>query len=150
MKTSRDPNFELNLLPVISLLAVLISFLLLTTVWIQIGAIEVKQAVGESGILEEAQRSQSVVVKLHEDGSMTISLKNESLTESSKRVDLKASPVQWTSLESVVKSIKESNPEIALGFVEPSKASSMQVVVRAVEILKTNNINQVGVSPILM
>ncbi|NJN23297.1 MAG: hypothetical protein HC810_01375 [Acaryochloridaceae cyanobacterium RL_2_7] len=40
---SKETNFELNLLPVISLLAVCISFLLLTAVWLPIGTLDIKQ-----------------------------------------------------------------------------------------------------------
>ena len=56
MKTqNKDVNFEINLLPVISLLAVCISFLLLTTVWIHIGTLDVKQALGEATEQEKAE-----------------------------------------------------------------------------------------------
>ena len=39
-------DFEINLTPFIDLFSVLICFLLLTAVWIQIGSMDVKQAVG--------------------------------------------------------------------------------------------------------
>ena len=39
-------DFELNLIPCIDLLSVCICFLLLTAVWLQVGSLSVKQAIG--------------------------------------------------------------------------------------------------------
>ncbi|MBY0385641.1 biopolymer transporter ExbD, partial [bacterium] len=39
-------DFEINLIPFIDLLSACICFLLLTAVWVQVGTLDVKQAVG--------------------------------------------------------------------------------------------------------
>lgn len=55
---NKSANFDLNLLPIISLLAVLISFLLLTTTWVHISSLNVKQSIGDQSTKENAQVDQ--------------------------------------------------------------------------------------------
>src|SRR5690349_13029328 len=45
-KSKKELNFELNLMPVIDILTVCICFMLMTVVWMQVGALQAAQSMG--------------------------------------------------------------------------------------------------------
>lgn len=51
----RDLNAELNLTPFIDLLSTCVCFLLLSAVWIEVGSIEIKQALGSAAAAEKKE-----------------------------------------------------------------------------------------------
>lgn len=144
---NKETNFELNLLPVISLLAVLISFLLLTTVWVQIGTLDVKQAMGDSPQESKEEKRATVWINFEDSGTITMVVKNADSKD--KKIELKKSDFQWQSLESALLQAKADHPDLAMGFVQPSLKTPYQNVIRAVESLKNQQVLDVGISPIL-
>ena len=48
MSSKKDLNFEINILPILDILSVLICFLLLTAVWVQVGTLDTRQAIGDN------------------------------------------------------------------------------------------------------
>lgn len=64
-KHKKHLDFEINLIPCIDLLSVCICFLLLTAVWLNIGSMNVKQAIGQTTAETEKSRcSMLLLVKL--------------------------------------------------------------------------------------
>ena len=60
-------DFEVNLIPFIDLLSVSICFLLITAVWMNVGSMNVKQAVGGQA-QEDTKRSPQVWVRMTAKG----------------------------------------------------------------------------------
>ncbi|MCB0421791.1 MAG: biopolymer transporter ExbD [Bdellovibrionales bacterium] len=143
----KETNFEVNLFPVISLLAVLISFLLLTAVWEHIGSLSVKQAVGQSQMDQNQEDSSSLWIEIDAQGTFTVQIKerNERVVQSMK---FRQSQDIYQRLTKVVASLHSRYPQIHMAFVAASAKTPYQSVIRALEILKLSKFKDIGVSPL--
>ena len=72
----RRLSFDLNLVPFIDVLSVCICFLLMTAVFLNLGTMNVHQAVGDQATAEQA-RSTSLWLKISDDGSVALTLKEK-------------------------------------------------------------------------
>lgn len=140
LTNKRELNFELNLLPVIAVLAVCICFLLSTAVWIMIGSVELKQASGSVGTLTD--RTPLVVVSLS-DSKIEVQLKN---TMSNHLVSWNADSAAQGKLVQDIKSLKQSTKDLNAAIVLSSKTVPYQKIVSTLELLKSQGFTQVGLS----
>lgn len=148
MNNKKDINFEINLLPVISLLAVCISFLLLTTVWIKIGTLDVKQALGDSSVLSQKE-SPALWVIMGESGDLVFQLKNVSSRRQKQiRFTGRKSEIQWRQIKTFTESLKEDVPELQMALVFPDRLTSFDDVIKTIDLLKKTQITDVGVAPL--
>lgn len=148
MSNKKDINFEINLLPVISLLAVCISFLLLTTVWIKIGTLDVKQALGDSSVLNQKE-APALWVIMGESGDVVFQLKNvTSRKQKQIRFSGKKSDFQWKQIATFTESLKQDVPELQMALVFPDRLTSFDDVVKTIDLLKKTQITDVGVAPL--
>jgi biopolymer transport protein ExbD len=144
----RDLNFEINILPILDILSVLICFLLLTAVWMQVGTIDTKQAIGDNSTAG-AVNPPSLWVTLHKDGNVQLSLrdipKSKTLEDSVART---AAGVNWQTLENKIQALRTQWPELKTGVVLPEARSSYGDVIRIMDQLKKNQFEGVGLSPL--
>ena len=138
-------NFDLNLLPVISLLAVCISFLLLTAVWVQVGTLDVRQAMGESSDYDKS--SPKLIVQVTAKDSAVLTIENKKTGFNKVKFNIGADGMD--EFEGALAQIAQRHPEVKAAMVNPAMDSEYQSVVRVLESLKKNNIKEIGVSPIL-
>ena len=144
----KDVNFEINLLPVISLLAVCISFLLLTAVWVQIGTLNVKQALGDSSSLTERE-TPAVWVILGNTGDVIFQLKNiDHKRKKQIRFMGKGSKVNWKQIEAFTGSLRKSVPNLSTALVFPDRLTAFDDVIKTVDLLKRSEISDVGIAPL--
>lgn len=71
-------DFDLNLVPFIDLLSVCICFLLITAVWLNVGSMNVKQAVGGQSAAE-TEKKPLLWVFMGETGDLTLDVRESSL-----------------------------------------------------------------------
>jgi biopolymer transport protein TolR len=64
----RSLDAELNLVPFIDLLCSLISFLLMTAVWMQVSSLELKQGSDPTDTTEQAEPQRQIKVHIHDHG----------------------------------------------------------------------------------
>lgn len=149
MKNKLD--FEINLLPVISFLAVCISFLLLSAVWVQIGSTDISQAIGS-----EAQQSKELPtlwVEFSDSGkSLQITLKNvrkapKNLRKYSLRI-LKNGKINWKNFNRHTAKVKQNIPGIKTAMILPKNASSYDNIIKVIDSFKKLEITEVGVAPL--
>lgn len=140
MKKSLD--FELNLLPVISLLAVVISFLLITVVWVPIGSINIKQSVGTEEV--NNGKSYSLWIQFEESGKMAVILKNSQMQTVGRTYKTK-SKKRW---KSKVKQMVQANNDIKSAIVAPMLTTSFEDIIQVMDDLKTIKDLDVGIAPI--
>lgn len=139
----KELDFEINLLPVISVLAVCICFLLSTAVWVLIGSVELKQATGSVGILTD--RTPLVVVSLS-DSTVEVQLKN---TMSNHKVVWNTSAANvGSNLSEDIASLKGSVKGLDAAIVLSAKTVPYQKIVSTLELLKSQGFAQVGISPL--
>jgi len=147
MSKNKEINFEINLLPVISLLAVCISFLLLTTVWIHIGTLDVKQALGEASA-EKQEKPPALWVTLDNSGDIIFQLKNvEAKLTKQVRIS-KPNQDSWKGAEAYTQSIKKRLPEIKMALVFPDRRTSYDALIKTLDVLKKAEFSDLGIAPL--
>jgi len=141
--SNKDLNFELNLLPVISLLAVLICFLLLTTAWIHIASVDVAQAVGGQS---QAETKKQPELWIHLNGNkLTYKLKNVSKKESRL---IRKKPLNIRYAHKHFKALKEKVENLNTALISPSSNTDYSHIITMIDELKQEQINEVGVNPL--
>ncbi|NQZ01631.1 MAG: biopolymer transporter ExbD [Bdellovibrionales bacterium] len=150
MKTqNKDVNFEINLLPVISLLAVCISFLLLTTVWIHIGTLDVKQALGEATEQEKAEEHPALWVTFEQSGDLILQMKNVKDKSLAKAVRFaKPQSDQWKTLENYTASLRDRLPEVKMALVFPDRKTPYNSLIKTLDVLKKSEFSDLGIAPL--
>jgi biopolymer transport protein TolR len=144
----KDLNFEINILPVLDILSVLICFLLLTAVWMQIGTIDTKQAIGDNSTAG-AKNPPSLWVTLQKDGTVQLSLRDvpqaKNLEDSISKT---TTGVNWAALEAKIQTLRSKNPDLKTSIVRPEARVSYGDVIRIMDQLKKNQFEGVGLSPL--
>ncbi len=148
MDNNKDLNFEINILPVLDILSVLICFLLLTAVWIQVGPLDTKQAIGDNSTAG-AKNPPSLWITIDTKGVVQLSMRDlpnrktyeETLRASSKGVD-------WNLLEQKLAGLRQSWPDLKTGIVRPEAQASYGDVIRIMDKLKQFQFEGVGLSPL--
>lgn len=106
----KSVDFQLNLVPFIDLLSVLISFLLMTSVWTQIAKIDVRQKPNMPDQDEppppEDEKKLNLTVLVKENG-YTVSTRGAVV----KEIEKKGDAYDVTTLAETLKKIKDENPE---------------------------------------
>lgn len=149
LRGKRESNFEINLLPVISLLAVCISFLLLTTVWVHIGTVDIKQAIGEPQQEKATEEPPSMWVSLFSDKRIVVSFKGEGTSEKHKMI-IKSSggDFNWSAVNRVTEKAKVRFPKLTTALVLPDQTTKYKDIVKVIDELKKAQLPDVGVAPL--
>ena len=140
-------NFEIDLLPVISLLAVLISFLLLSAVWVNIGSLDVLQGLGNE-TENNQENPPSLWAKFEQDGSLTLLVKDAPEVQDEFRQARFGGERMWENLENALKAFKEKHPDFKTALVLPQAESNYANVIKTLDIFKRTGLDQLGVAPL--
>lgn len=144
----KELNFELNILPVLDILSVLICFLLLTAVWMQLGTLDTKQAIGDNSTAGD-KNPPSLWVTLQKDGTVQLSLRDVPQAKTLEdRVARTKTGVNWEGLESKIQSLRTQWPDLKTSIVRPEARASYGDVIRIMDQLKKNQFDGVGLSPL--
>lgn len=143
----KSVDFEINLLPVISVLAVCICFLLLTAVWIHVGTIDTAQAIGAEST-SGANNPPSLVVQLDKDQSFELQLKDVKTTQRRFLIKANRGTADWIRLESALLSLKQKFPQLNTSVVLNRPKVTYGHVIKTVDSLKKAQFKDVGISPI--
>ncbi len=141
--SKNDLNFELNLLPVISLLAVLICFLLLTTAWIHIGSVDVAQAIGGQSTTETKPKPE-VWVTIHKE-RMSFTLKN--VSKKNKKLQ-RRKPFPSKFARRYYAQLKKNITNLNTALITPTRGTSYGKIIETIDNLKAEKITEVGVNPL--
>src|SRR5690606_11531855 len=144
-------NFEVQLLPVISLLAVLIGFLLLTAVWVNVGTLDVNQALGETQAQAPEEKEMSLWVKMEPNGELSLTLKDWP-AEADVQKEVKLNPVDgsfnWQELEAYAQNLAAHTEYLSKAFVLPDARSRYEDVIRVMDVFRTKGVQNIGISPL--
>ncbi|HLT30416.1 MAG TPA: biopolymer transporter ExbD [Myxococcaceae bacterium] len=110
-KGSKKPlDVNINVIPIIDLMAVIISFLLLTAVWTQVGRLQVAQAGGAGEPSEEAVKTTPVTLRLTEkEASLSVGAVAPEVFPLSRNPDSKL--LDLTGLTGRLREVKTQLPE---------------------------------------
>ncbi|MBL7543338.1 MAG: biopolymer transporter ExbD [Bdellovibrionaceae bacterium] len=141
----KDLNVELNLLPVFDILSVCICFLLMTVVWVEVRALETKQAIGGQS-LSETDPKPSIWLSIDEKNNITVTFKSPKAQETSSLVSAKNGQIDWSKAQNLL--LTTPSKKIESAHILPTKTTKYDQVIRLMDLLKQNGIKDVGLSPI--
>jgi biopolymer transport protein TolR len=153
MKTKKSLDFELDLVAFISFLSVCICFLLLTAVWIQVGSINVKQAVGGQSAAE-TKKVPALWTKMQPGGKVVLQFQDfpknitGRLGSSLTLPGNEKGEINFDELEKKVSEILVLVPELKTGLVMPQGDSKYDNVIQLMDRMKKVGLVDLGVSPI--
>lgn len=146
---SKELNFELDLLPVISMMSVCICFLLLTAVWTQIGSVNIEQGLGQESTRQD-QETPSLWVTMKR-GAIEFSLKDSPETPVTLRdrsFPVRGQAVDWQAVDSHAAALKEALPGLKTALIMPDSDVSYGEVIRMMDRLKIREIAEIGIAPL--
>lgn len=143
-------DFELNLVPFIDLLSVCICFLLITAVWLNVGSMNVKQAVGGQSVAE-TEKKPLLWLFMGESGDVTIDVRESSLLPPALRklsLVAKDGKVDHENLMKVVAELKEKEPALRTALIQPKAKSNYEDIIDLMDSVKKAGLADLGVVPL--
>lgn len=144
------PSTEIDLVAFISLLSVCICFLLLTTIWVQIGSMNVKQAVGGQPASGGPSNPELWVV-YNKDGSLGFNLRNVKVPNTGRfskmRIEATEGRPNLEELGSYITELK-SAVEIGIALIKPAKNTVFEDVITVMDMFRAEGFNDLGVAPL--
>lgn len=143
---TKELDFEVNLLPVLSVLSICICFLLTTAVWNRMGFIGINQAIGDempsSGVNED-----SIHILLKSNDRMILRLKSgeDSHTMAEKNLSLQKKSVNWEQIKNEVASFSKRIQSKTV-IVMPEKGVNYGLTIQLLDQLKGLGLN-IGLAP---
>ncbi|MCC7405232.1 MAG: biopolymer transporter ExbD [Bdellovibrionales bacterium] len=148
MSRNREENFEINLLPVISILAVCISFLLLTAVWIKIGSMDVSQAVGPV-TAEQKPNPPSLQIRMDQGGRLLLSIKDTpKMNNATLTIDRTTDGIDWDAFDRAVIRATSKVPELKTVLIFPSAEFRYRDLIKMMDGMKKKGLPDIGIAPL--
>jgi len=146
--SSKDQTFELNLVPFIDVLSTCICFLLMTAIWINVGVLNVTQAIGSEP--PAGKNPPSVIADIKTDGTIQLSLKDVTSRKNPVSYDVRATNgrIDWDRVEAYVATLQANIPELKTALVMPSARTKYEDVIRIMDMFKKSKISDVGIAPL--
>jgi biopolymer transport protein TolR len=143
-------DFELNLVPFIDLLSVCICFLLITAVWLNVGSMNVKQAVGGQAAAE-AEKKPLLMVSMEDNGDVNLDVKESNhLPANLKRVKVEAMAGKFNTemLEKVLAEIKQAEPNLRTALIQPKSQTVYEDIVGLMDQFRKSGMIDLGIVPL--
>ncbi len=146
----RKGDFDLNLVPFIDILSTCICFLLMTTMWINLKGLHMRQAVGsetnpataEAPLIEaEFSDKGDVYFRLKNVPKVSKALFNFSVGQTAGRPD-------WDKVREFITAAKGEAPELKAAIILPKASSKYENLMHLMGLLKEQELVQVGIAPI--
>lgn len=138
-------DFTVDLIPVISLLAVCIAFLLLSATWVHVGAMRVKQGLGGQPVSDS---SQAPMIAVRWVGPDEVRIEPRNFTVKATIKAFKISPQWLVELRSWVAQLKSLQNNLEAAIIEPQKSLSYGDLIELMDALRDEGLSDVGVVPL--
>lgn len=143
-------DFELNLVSFIDLLSVCICFLLITAVWLNVGSVNVKQAVGGQS-QAETEKKPMMWVMLGENGDLTLDLKEAGHVPADLR-KMKlvgdSGKFNFDSLAKILAQLKEKEPNLRTALIQPKAQTPYEDIIDLMDQFKKSGMADLGIVPL--
>lgn len=148
-KKHQHLDFEVNLIPFIDLLSTCICFLLLTAVWVHVGSMNVKQAVGGQPASETAKKP-TMWVAMDDRGTVTLDVRDSRVPAKQAKVKIegKEGKPNLEGLASIVQDLKTLEPELNTALIQPQAASVYEDIIGLMDQFRKSGVIDLGVSPL--
>jgi biopolymer transport protein ExbD len=146
--SKKNLDFNIDLIPVISFLSVCICFLLLTAVWVQIGSINVKQAIGGQSASDTVREPMLSFVMLP-SGDLAVEARDMSkLPRVLAKTTIKGGSENIEAVKALVTKIKSYEPDLRSALIEPNLESEYEKIVGLMDELKSEGLVDLGIVPL--
>ena len=147
----KELNFEINILPILDILSVLICFLLLTAVWTQIGTLDTKQELGDNSTAGD-KNPPSLWIAMSPDGSLKFSVRDlkPAMNKVAKESSLQANSagVNWQAFGQIIQNLRQQLPDLKTVVITPEARTNYGDVIKVMDQLKRNELTDIGLSPL--
>jgi len=149
----KELNFEINILPILDILSVLICFLLLTAVWTQIGTLDTRQALGDNSTAGD-KNPPSLWIMMSPDGSLRLSLRDLKPEMTAQNLSRESSltagqgGINWQAFGEMIQNYKQKLPELKTVVITPEAKTNYGDVIKVMDQLKRNQMTDIGLSPL--
>lgn len=146
----KELNHELNLIAFISLLSVLICSLLLTAIWVQIGTINVKQAVGGQASASE-EKLPTLWAKMQADGDVVFQLDDAPQVSKTLRlfkITGLEGGVNKAAIQEHLQSLLMLIPHLRTALVKPNSETLYEEIISLMDQFKKAGLVDLGVTPL--
>ena len=146
--SKKNLDFEVNLLPIISLLAVCISFLLLTAVWDPKASLTVSQSVGAEGTISP-EESYSLWIQFEDNAKITVFLKNASLENIGQTKNFRSTEdKESVNIVQYIETMLKKYPSIKNAIIAPMTNTTFNQLIGILDQLKKIKTLDVGIAPL--
>lgn len=146
----KELNFELDLLPVISMMSVCICFLLLTAVWTQIGSVSIEQGLGQESTRQD-QKAASLWITMKAGGQVKLKMMDSPTVPAEMQEQnfvLGSAGRGWNAVERHAAAIKKIMPGLKTALIMPEARVNYGDVIRVMDRLKMLEIGEIGIAPL--
>lgn len=149
MKKKKPLDFEVNLIPFIDLLSTCICFLLLTAVWVQVGSMNVKQAVGGQAA-EETAKKPTVWALLGAGGDVTLDVRDAKVPARMAKFTIagRQGKPNLEQLGQAVQQLRAAEPGLTTVLIQPQANSVYEDIIDMMDQFKTAGLIDLGVAPL--
>lgn len=149
-KHGKHLDFEINLIPCIDLLSVCICFLLLTAVWLNVGSMNVKQAVGGQSAAE-TEKKPVLWVFMGNDGEINLNIR-DSAKIPANLTKLRLAGAEGKSntaeLNKVLEQLLAAEPSLKTALIQPQAVSAYEDIITLMDQFKSKGLIDLGVVPL--
>ncbi len=153
--SARQKNLDaqVDLIAFISLLAVLICSLLISSIWLQVASINVKQSTGAKSDSSSNKKSPVVWVRINNKGNVVIQFQNVTKEVPRSLRKKVIAPKKDGRLDAQVlgeffKTLKQKAPKVKSVFFKPSSLTSYQMLIDAMDAVKGGGYQDLAVVPL--
>jgi biopolymer transport protein TolR len=148
-KRHKHLEFEINLIPAIDLLSVCICFLLLTAVWLHVGALNVKQAVGGQPASETAKKP-TVWAQINAKGDVSLDVRDAHIPAKLAKVKIAGidGKLNLDGIRDVAMQLKTAEPALTTVLIQPQAATVYEDIIDVMDQFKKQGLIDLGVSPL--
>ena len=140
-------NFELNLVPFIDVLSTCICFLLVTAVFINLGAFHVSQAVGSNKTDEKPKGT--VTASLGGQGDLRFEVKDvKGVKNSTTTIGGSGGRINFARSAEWIKSFASHNADVKTVLLMPNPHSKYDDLIQLMAQFKQASMDQIGIAPL--
>lgn len=149
MKHKKHLDFELNLIPFIDLLSTCICFLLMTAVWLQVGSMNVKQAVGGQPAAE-TEKKPTAWIYMEKDGALTFDIRDSSLAANLRKstVPAKEGKPDLEIVKKLATDLVAVEPSLKTALIQPKADTNYEDIINLMDTVKKAGLGDLGVVPL--
>ncbi|PIT98849.1 MAG: hypothetical protein COT74_14280 [Bdellovibrionales bacterium CG10_big_fil_rev_8_21_14_0_10_45_34] len=142
-RSQKEEKTDLDLMPVISIMAVCICFLLLATVFVKNGALSSKQALGSEF---ESKADTSLSLWIYVENARAVDVAIHGGVAATGKTERRK--ISLANLKAFLSDVRSQHSQMTTALLFPSEAAPLASVVRVMDLLKQNEFKDVGVAPL--